>query len=192
MRVSLTAYARAAALATDLVNTAPRVRAAGDALTDPQELARFLEEHEIRLAAWDGEPSAGDLKRVRVLRDEIRAILEAPSGEDVAEAANAMLSRAGARPVLDRDDGDGRGGGWSWYAEAPPGSSLADVLAVLAGAGLLGALQALGHDRFRHCGSPDCDGMFVDISRAGRRRYCMPDLCGNRVNVANHRARRRQ
>jgi predicted RNA-binding Zn ribbon-like protein len=33
--------------------------------------------------------------------------------------------------------------------------------------------------------------MFVDTSRAGRRRYCVPEVCGNRVNVANHRARRR-
>jgi predicted RNA-binding Zn ribbon-like protein len=32
--------------------------------------------------------------------------------------------------------------------------------------------------------------VFVDVSRGGRRRYCMPDLCGNRINVANHRQRR--
>ncbi|MFI0465948.1 CGNR zinc finger domain-containing protein [Saccharopolyspora sp. 5N102] len=58
------------------------------------------------------------------------------------------------------------------------------------GTGLLGALRALGHDRFRDCASPGCNGVFVDTSRAGRRRYCMPELCGNRLNVANHRARR--
>lgn len=34
--------------------------------------------------------------------------------------------------------------------------------------------------------------MFVDTSRAGPRRYCTPDPCGNRLNVANHRARRRE
>jgi predicted RNA-binding Zn ribbon-like protein len=33
--------------------------------------------------------------------------------------------------------------------------------------------------------------MFVDTSRAGRRRYCVPEVCGNRINVAAHRARRR-
>ncbi|WP_333908532.1 CGNR zinc finger domain-containing protein [Solicola gregarius] len=38
------------------------------------------------------------------------------------------------------------------------------------------------------CQSPTCDGMFVDTSRAGRRRYCMPELCGNRANVVNVRA----
>ncbi|WP_244223342.1 CGNR zinc finger domain-containing protein [Amycolatopsis circi] len=41
------------------------------------------------------------------------------------------------------------------------------------------------------CAAPDCDGVFVDTSRAGSR-YCMPDLCGNRVSVANHRARSRE
>ncbi|MEK8171675.1 CGNR zinc finger domain-containing protein [Streptomyces sp. M19] len=69
---------------------------------------------------------------------------------------------------------------------------LADELAVLTGTGLLGALRTLGHTRFRPCASPVCDGVFVDTSRAGRRRYCMPDLCGNRINVAKHRARRQR
>jgi predicted RNA-binding Zn ribbon-like protein len=32
--------------------------------------------------------------------------------------------------------------------------------------------------------------VFIDTTRPGRRRYCMPGLCGNRINVANHRARR--
>ncbi|MFE5025688.1 CGNR zinc finger domain-containing protein [Streptomyces sp. NPDC056656] len=32
--------------------------------------------------------------------------------------------------------------------------------------------------------------MFVDTSKAGRRRYCAPEVCGNRRNVANYRARR--
>ncbi|MGW6399398.1 CGNR zinc finger domain-containing protein [Streptomyces sp. NPDC055134] len=32
--------------------------------------------------------------------------------------------------------------------------------------------------------------MFVDTSKAGRRRYCTPEVCGNRRNVANYRARR--
>ncbi|MGW3471407.1 CGNR zinc finger domain-containing protein [Saccharopolyspora sp. NPDC000995] len=31
-------------------------------------------------------------------------------------------------------------------------------------------------------------GTFIDTTRPGRRRYCMPGLCGNRINFANHRA----
>ncbi|MGW1681460.1 CGNR zinc finger domain-containing protein [Saccharopolyspora sp. NPDC002376] len=29
----------------------------------------------------------------------------------------------------------------------------------------------MGHNRFRHCASPHCEGAFVDTSKAGRRRY---------------------
>ncbi|MEV7379817.1 CGNR zinc finger domain-containing protein [Streptomyces lydicus] len=32
-------------------------------------------------------------------------------------------------------------------------------------------------------------GVFIDTTRRGRCRYCMPGLCGNGINVANHRAR---
>ncbi|KZF07597.1 MULTISPECIES: CGNR zinc finger domain-containing protein [unclassified Rhodococcus (in: high G+C Gram-positive bacteria)] len=38
--------------------------------------------------------------------------------------------------------------------------------------------------------APTCNRVFVDVSRGGRRRYCMPDLCGNRINAADHRQRR--
>ncbi|MDR6909325.1 putative RNA-binding Zn ribbon-like protein [Rhodococcus fascians] len=58
------------------------------------------------------------------------------------------------------------------------------------GYALLSALRILGFERFRAYASPTCNGVFVDVSRGGRRRYCMPDLCGSRINVANHRQRR--
>jgi predicted RNA-binding Zn ribbon-like protein len=63
---------------------------------------------------------------------------------------------------------------------------------LLIGYSLLGTLRTLGYERFRSCASPTCNGVFVDTSRGGRRRYCMPALCGNRINVANHRRRQRR
>jgi predicted RNA-binding Zn ribbon-like protein len=172
-------------MATDLVNTAPEVRGAGEALPDPESLTRFLAEHAVAPDA--GRPSDADLRRVRALRTETRAVLAAASEETAVHGAAALVERAGAGPVLERD-GDGR---WQWHATTAARASLADELAVLMGVGLLGAVRTLGHDRFRACASPVCDGMFVDTSRAGRRRYCMPELCGNRVHVADHRARHR-
>ncbi|MEV0696741.1 CGNR zinc finger domain-containing protein [Saccharopolyspora sp. NPDC050389] len=176
-----------AGLATSLVNTAPEVRSAGEVLVDPAALEHFLEEHEIRPDALaDGRPTAADLDQVRALRQEIRAVIEAADEDRLAEGAAALVARAATGPSLHRDD-EGR---WQWHVATAPRASLADELAVLVGTGLLGALRALGHDRFRDCASPVCNGVFVDTSRAGRRRYCMPELCGNRLNVANHRARR--
>ncbi|MGK5556605.1 CGNR zinc finger domain-containing protein [Actinomadura kijaniata] len=40
------------------------------------------------------------------------------------------------------------------------------------------------------CAAPDCDRVYADTSRAGRRRFCS-ETCANRTNVAAFRARRR-
>ncbi|MFF9350155.1 CGNR zinc finger domain-containing protein [Streptomyces sp. NPDC014734] len=182
MKIKFSDYMLGAGVATDLVNTSPVVRTVrGEALTDPPALDRFLAEHGIAAEAADG-----DVERVRALRRDVREILEAGTEDEVADAASALVLRAGRGPVLRRDDD----GDWQWCVATAPDASLADRLAVLMGTGLLGALRTLGHGRFRPCASPECEGRFVDTSRAGRRRYCMPEVCGNRLNVANHRARR--
>jgi predicted RNA-binding Zn ribbon-like protein len=185
VKISINDYALGAGVATDLVNTAPEVHAAGEALPDPESLSRFLADHAVALDAPG--PSAADLRTVRALRTRTRAVLAAASEDAAVRGAAALAERAAAGPVLERD-GDG---GWQWYATTAARARLADELGALMGVGLLGAVRALGHGRFRACASPVCDGMFVDTSRAGRRRYCMPELCGNRIHVADHRARRR-
>jgi predicted RNA-binding Zn ribbon-like protein len=179
MQVQLDDYRAGAVLATDLVNTAPEVMlSTGDTLPDPDALARFLADHDLH----PGTPTAADLAAVHDLRRALRALLEEP---DPTRAA-AFTAAAGSLELHPDPDGH-----WQWQVRARPGASLADELALLAGTALLGVLRALGPERFRHCAAPTCDGMFVDTSRAGRRRYCVPEVCGNRVNVAAHRARRR-
>ncbi|KAF4408515.1 MULTISPECIES: CGNR zinc finger domain-containing protein [Streptomyces] len=189
MKFPFSDYATGAGVATDLVNTSARVRrSTGEVLVDANALGRFLADRGLLpdAPAQDLRPTAQDLEEVLALRREVRALLEATGEEQVADGANALVGRAGVGPVLHRD-ADGR---WQWYVETSPRASLAEELAALIGTGLLGVLHTLQHDRIRHCSSPVCDGMFVDTSKAGRRRYCMPGLCGNRLNVANHRARR--
>jgi predicted RNA-binding Zn ribbon-like protein len=174
-------YRVGAAVATDLVNTAPEVMVStGDLIPDAAALARFLADRDLHPVA--GAPTAADVASVHELRATLRALLEHP---DPVRAA-ALTTAAGGLE-LTRDD-DGR---WQWQARSRPGASLADELALLTGTAVLATLRALGTDRFRHCAAPTCAGMFVDTSRAGRRRYCVPEVCGNRVNVAAHRARRR-
>ena len=188
MQIQLDDYRVGAALAADLVNSTPEVMAStGDVLPDAAALARFLAERDLHpdaLAA--GGPTRNDLDAVHALRGALRALLEEPDPMAVAAGA-AALTAAGTGPALHRDP-DGR---WQWQVRSRPGAGLADELALLTGTAVLGVLRALGADRFRHCDAPTCAGMFIDTSRAGRRRYCVPEVCGNRVNVANHRARRR-
>ncbi|GAA4899566.1 CGNR zinc finger domain-containing protein [Streptomonospora salina] len=189
MKILFTDYASGAGVATALVNTAPQVRSDGDALADATALSAFLAAHGLTPAALDGggRPADADVSAVHRLRGDTRAALENGSEDALAAAAASLVARAGAGPRLDRD-GDGR---WQWAVATVDGAPLADELAVLVGVGLLGVLRNLGAGRVRACGSPECAGVFVDTSRAGRRRFCMPEICGNRVNVANHRARRR-
>ncbi|MET8685596.1 CGNR zinc finger domain-containing protein [Streptomyces sp. NPDC004732] len=187
MKSPFSDYSLGAGLATDLVNTSALVRrSTGEVLVDTAALGRFLAEHHLAPAALPPSgrgPTGRDLEQVLALRQEVRSLLESADENVLADRANALVERAGTRPVLERD-ADGH---WQWFVAAGPG--LADELAALIGTGLLGVLHTLSGERIRHCASPVCDGMFVDTSKAGRRRYCTPGLCGNRLNVARHRAR---
>ncbi|MBZ4018692.1 CGNR zinc finger domain-containing protein [Streptomyces purpurogeneiscleroticus] len=189
MKLLFSDYALGAGLATALVNTSALVRAStGEMLQDPAALAHFLNEHHIPTdtASPEHRPTEQDLEEVLTLRQELRSLLETDSEDRFAQGANALVARAGTQPLLERD-ADGR---WQWYLTTSPQTPLAGELSAVIGIGLLTVLRTLSHDRVRHCASPECAGMFVDTSKAGRRRYCMPDLCGNRLNVAKHRARR--
>lgn len=46
-------------------------------------------------------------------------------------------------------------------------------------------------DRMRICSSHDCDWLFVDTSKGGRRRWCQMDVCGNRAKARRHAAHSR-
>ncbi|MGI5350085.1 CGNR zinc finger domain-containing protein [Streptomyces sp. CA-250714] len=187
MQILFSDYGWGAGTATDLVNTSPRVRSAGEALPDPEALSRFLTEHQVPAPAdrTGSAPSTADVLAVHTLRDELRAMLEYDSETEMAAAANALLSRSTLGARLARDEA----GSWQWYVHTAPDAAPQVRLAALSAVGVLGTLRTLGAARFRGCAAPDCDGAFIDTSRAGRRRYCMPELCGNRRNVANHRAR---
>nr|WP_198536063.1 CGNR zinc finger domain-containing protein [Pseudofrankia saprophytica] len=190
MRLPLVDYTVGATVATDLVNTSPTVRTIeGEALPDPDALAAFLAEHGLHRGAAGADsfpPTADEVRRVHFLRREVRGVLETATEDHAVAGATVLLRRAGLAPTLQRDAANR----WQWHIPTVAGASLVDELAALVGAGLLGVIRTLGHERFRACQAPDCRGVFVDISRAGQRRYCMPDRCGNRLNVANHRARR--
>ena len=190
MQVLLDDYAGAAVVATDLVNTAPEVAiSTGDGLADPVALADFLARRGLQLDALAGglPPTRADLTAVHRLRRELREIIDTPEPVALAAGLGRLRGAAATGPAL-VDTGSG---GWRWQVRSRPRAGVAGELTVLLTAGLLGVLRTLGPDRFRPCAAPTCAGAFVDISRGGRRRHCAPEVCGNRINVANHRARRR-
>ncbi|MBO1420381.1 CGNR zinc finger domain-containing protein, partial [Streptomyces sp. FH025] len=128
--------------------------------------------------------TADQLAAARTLRDALwrlaaaRAHGEAGSAED-----HAALNRAAAHPPLvPQIAPDG--------ATAAPlpadGAQLVSTLARDAIALLTGPYA----DRIRECGAHNCQLIFVDTSRPGRRRWCSMERCGNRNKVRALRARR--
>jgi predicted RNA-binding Zn ribbon-like protein len=180
-------YVPGAGLATDLANTAPSVWHGEEQLTDVDALLAFLTEHEVAEHDLTDEVlGEADLDAVRSLRGRVRKVIDLRDPDDIADAAAALTSATSVLTLV--TDEAGRR---AWQAVPRPKASPADRLALFCGVGVLGALRALGPERFRDCASPTCTGAFIDTSRPGRRRYCMPDLCGNRAWVAAYRARHR-
>ncbi|KLN72219.1 CGNR zinc finger domain-containing protein [Rhodococcus qingshengii] len=191
MQVVLDDYVAGASFATDLVNTSPRVWVeAGDALAAPQALHDLLDEHGLSPDALTNgrRLTSGELAEVKELREGIRSILDAPTSDELVDRTHRLLQTV---PHHVRLVPDARSD-YRWNAVPDSRIDLTGELALLIGYSLLGTLRTLGYERFRPCASPTCNGVFVDTSRGGRRRYCMPALCGNRINVANHRQRQRR
>lgn len=178
-------YAAGAALATDLVNSGPPMHAAEE-LADAAGLRRLLAGHADVPGLEGVRPAARDLAAVRALREQLRAVVAMTDEAAAVAALDGLIAEAAPRPVL--VDGPR---GWTWTLHPPPDAPVAQRLAVVSAASLLEVVRTLGIARFRPCAASFCHGRFVDTSRAGTRRYCMPEICGNRVHVANHRARRR-
>ncbi len=53
-------------------------------------------------------------------------------------------------------------------------------------------LQSLPLERIRQCEHADCILHFADTSKAGRRRWCSMETCGNRHKAAEFYARKKQ
>ncbi|EME63533.1 hypothetical protein H074_06537 [Amycolatopsis decaplanina DSM 44594] len=176
--MALDDYVWAAGIATDLVNTAPEVWHGEDKLPDLASLAAFADLHSLPVRARPGDPRA-----VHRLRATVRDLIDHPEQARLIAGASALTSPTGGI-TLDTSSDRRR-----WTVSLRPGATVTDTLSLICGIGILGVVQTLGAERFRACGAPTCRGAFIDTTRPGRRRYCMPGLCGNRVNVANHRAR---
>ena len=116
----------------------------------------------------------------------LRRVFEKAAGDDMDAAArivNTMLDELGPTPYLDRHDGEP----WhlhyrSRHRDLPHSWAASCTLAL---ATVLGGEHA---DRLGVCSAPQCDRVYVDVSRNGTRRFCST-ACQNRVKAAAHRAR---
>jgi predicted RNA-binding Zn ribbon-like protein len=139
------------------------------------------------LAAWTKAakaPSPRDFEQAIALRETIYRLFDAQAqgkaaGSRDLEALNAAMAQAPARKSLKRNRG-----GYEWEVDARSGTALALLAPVLWSAGDLLAGPRL--DRVRRCANPDCGWLFLDDSRAGKRRWCSMAACGNRAKARRH------
>ena len=96
---------------------------------------------------------------------------------------NALLASTGARPALDRHDGEG----WHLHFHGAR-DGLASGWAAGCATGLAIVLGTEAAGRLGVCTAPRCDRVYVDTSRNGTRRFCST-TCQNRVKTAAFRSR---
>lgn len=146
------------------------------------DLTRPLLDDMARARGWRGARATNrDVAAVRALRPGLREIFEARS----VTAANAMLASARLVPELVRHDD------LPWHMHLNRAdATLPEWIAGNAAFALLAVVEQAGTSRLHRCAGPDCHAVFVDLSRNQSRRFCSPAVCGNRVHVAAHRARK--
>ncbi|MGW0802685.1 CGNR zinc finger domain-containing protein [Nonomuraea sp. NPDC002799] len=166
-------------LALDLVNTRG---AAYDALDEVAGFHDWLAEQAGRLTAPETPFTRADLPAVRELRGHVSAALEAARQAAPPPAgAVAALNRAlrAAPPYVRLEPR----GAVLVSGSRRDGPALSRLLAELAEAAAA-LLTDPGVGRIRACEGPQCPMLFLPAHP--RRRWCSPDLCGNRVRVARY------
>ncbi|MBU1378460.1 MAG: CGNR zinc finger domain-containing protein [Alphaproteobacteria bacterium] len=186
-------------LAVDLVNTAT------DWDVGPQDwldsYARLLSWAELtgqvsaaeiaglaRLAAADPAGASQALERVRGVREALYRVMRAAA--DRAEPPSEALAAVEA----------------TWRAAAgamrlelsPGGATLGvsgetaglDLIALRASASAMVLLTGERLARLKRCDGPRCGWLFVDTSKAGRRRWCDMATCGNDHKAKRHAEKR--
>jgi predicted RNA-binding Zn ribbon-like protein len=130
--------------------------------------------------------TADEAAELAAAAQQLRAVFEAVAAGDVDLAAaqvNELLAKTGARPQLDRHDGE------PWHLHFHGSSdALARGWAAGCATGLAVVLGTEQAGRLGLCTAARCDRVYVDTSRNGTRRFCSKS-CQNRVKAAAFRAR---
>lgn len=162
-------------LSVDLLNTT-WVGSNGpvDWLDDDQAVDAFVAEHAAPTVA-DRSAARDELVRAREM---IRRLFAESSRGDSTDAVIAEMNKMLQQASVQLAPGDG-----SWFTI---GSNAAE--SYLATKALIDAAEVLSGqpDRLRQCEHESCVLWFVDVSKAGRRRWCSMDTCGNRAKAQRH------
>jgi predicted RNA-binding Zn ribbon-like protein len=163
-----------------LADTMPTASRSGDdELTNVAQLDAFLDQW-----PWSGrrDHDQREVDEVRATRDLLPRLWTLDT-DDAAVLINEMLADAHALPYLAKHDGLD----WHLHATAPD-APLAERIRVEIAMALIDVVRSGEQGRLRVCEADDCEGLFVDLSRNGSKRFCSV-RCGNRMNQLAFRER---
>jgi predicted RNA-binding Zn ribbon-like protein len=163
-----------------LVNTMPGY--------DGEDTLQTLEDFDayLRVNPYTGtiRRDAEELAALRGIRPRLRELWDVDR-DGAVPLVNRMLRDGDALPrLVIHDDYD-------WHIHATSDDApLATRVLVEAAMAFVDVIRADGYDRIRVCAADDCEGVYVDFSKNGSKRYCDTGNCGNRMNVKAYRRRR--
>jgi predicted RNA-binding Zn ribbon-like protein len=130
--------------------------------------------------------TAFDLATLRFMRAQLRSLLAESDFDTAAALISMFLERSDARPILvTGEDGQAE------LSMTTGNTSVSDAVMADVAVALAALVSRGGLSRLALCAADGCGTAFYDRSQAGNRRYCDPQTCGNRANVAAYRRRRR-
>jgi predicted RNA-binding Zn ribbon-like protein len=178
-----TAIPAAAQFLIDVVNSAePQEHT--DSWDSPKGLLTWL--HQRRLLPPSGRVTASDLHRMVDVREGLRGVLPAHTGEPIDPAAVTRLNAALADVSLRARFGDD-----GTYRVSARSSGIEGVIGRI-----LDAVRSSNEDgtweRVKVCARHPCRWAFYDASRNRSARWCSMAGCGNTVKMRRAYASRRQ
>ncbi|UFS57460.1 CGNR zinc finger domain-containing protein [Subtercola endophyticus] len=163
-----------------LANTVAGATKSGrDEISTPSELTALLDAYGYT-GRFDRDQA--ELLDVRDTRSRLREVWLLERDAAVAEV-NGMLQAAKALPHLVRHDT------FDWHLHATDQQApLAERIRVEVSLALVDVIRTDEMNRLRACEADDCDGLLLDLSRNGSKRFCSV-RCGNRMNMVAFRQR---
>jgi len=127
---------------------------------------------------------AAELEAIRAIRPRLRELWQVDR-EGAVPLVNELLRDGRALPRLVIHDG------FDWHVHATSDDApLQTRILVEAAMAFVDVIRADEYDRVRVCSADDCEGVYVDYSKNGSKRYCDSGNCGNRMNVNAYRQRK--